>query len=88
MSNPPSKCMFLNPMEACKLDFLNNNFFATLNCCSTNSSQNEKSKAKPGQQLLVHKLNKNLLFVLISYLKCSELFSFILTTGKLYHRMT
>ena len=87
MSNPSLQLLISNPFDANKLEFLNCDFFSSLTQNAGKGLTDSKSKARPGQELLVHKLSKNVLFVVLTYLKCDELFSFILTCGKIYNKI-
>lgn len=65
MSNPSLHLLISNPIDANKLEFLNCDFFSSLTQNVNKGVNDSKSKAKPGQHLLVHKLSKNVLFVVL-----------------------
>ncbi len=50
--------------------------------------KDEASRAKPGQQLLIHKkLNKNQYFLIFEYLECNEINAFVLSCKSIYQRV-
>ena len=88
MANPTFKDLNLNQLDASKLQFLNCDFFSCLGSTKKALVNDSLSSAKPGQELLIHRLSKNVLFVVLQYLKCDELYSFVLTCAKLYNKIT
>ena len=89
MSNPTlNKSVIQNSFNCKSLDFLNCDFFSQLGQSMSQVTSDEKSKAKQGQTIMVYNLSKNLIFLVAQYLKCNELYSFILSSAKIYKKIT
>ena len=46
-----------------------------------------KSKARAGQKIFINDLNKNVLFVILAYLKCEEIHAFLKSNRRVYVKL-
>lgn len=62
--------------------------FDYLSDAASDSVNEERSRARSDQILHLHDLSKNVLYVILTYLKCHELYSLLKSNGKLYKKLT
>jgi hypothetical protein len=51
-------------------------------------NDDEKSKARDGQKTHIVDLNKNVLFIVLAYVKSNEIFSLVKSSKRIYKKIT
>ena len=75
------------PMEF-NMDFLSGDFMNKLTKKSLSTLNDDRSRARSDQRMLIKHLSKNLLFEILSYLQSNEIFSLIKSSKTLKQKLT
>lgn len=80
--------LLFQELESFKVNCNKSGFLSALMNKVPKENNADRSKAKPGQRILITNLNKNVLFVVLTYLKCDEIYALLKSSEKIHRKIS